>query len=160
MPDHDEPEKEKERDVSPPTTLTESLRDRLFKSRTMVVSGEIQQQMAAHVVAQLLALDKESSEPITMFINSQGGHVRVRRHDSRHRPLPARAGADGGNGWVASAGALIYVAVPRERASVCQTHASFCINLRAVHSVTRATSKSKLAEILAMRERINRIMAP
>lgn len=158
MPDHDEP-KERDRDVSPPTTLTESLRDRLFKSRTLVVSGEIQQQMAAHVVAQLLALDKESNEPITMFINSQGGHVESGDtiHDIvRFLRAPVRMV---GTGWVASAGALIYVAVPRER-RYCLPNTRFLLHQPAGGAFGHASDiEIEAREILAMRERINRILA-
>ena len=68
------PETTKPTDV-PPTAVTDALRERLFKSRTLVISGEINQQLASHVIAQLIALDAESEAPITVFINSQGGHV-------------------------------------------------------------------------------------
>ncbi len=57
----DEPEQPEKSDphFAPPATLTDQLRERLFKARTLVVSGEVTQQMAAHVVAQLLALDAD-----------------------------------------------------------------------------------------------------
>src|SRR2546422_3716266 len=65
-------------------------------------------------MAQLLALAGESSEEITVFINSQGGHVEA--GDTIHdlvRFLSPRVRMVG-TGWVASIAALIYVAVPRE----------------------------------------------
>src|SRR2546422_11671667 len=65
-------------------------------------------------MAQLLALAGESSEEITVFINSQGGHVEA--GDTIHdlvRFLSPR-GRMVGTGWGASIAALIYVAVPRE----------------------------------------------
>ncbi|MBA2671428.1 MAG: ATP-dependent Clp protease proteolytic subunit, partial [Gemmatimonadetes bacterium] len=61
--------------MMPTTPLTDPIRERLFKSRTLIISGEVNQKLAASVMAQLLALSSESSEPITIFINSQGGHV-------------------------------------------------------------------------------------
>src|SRR5690606_35109365 len=59
----------------PPTALTDALRERLFRSRTLVIAGEINQKVAADVIAQLIALAGESDDPITIYINSQGGHV-------------------------------------------------------------------------------------
>ncbi|MGH7525852.1 MAG: ATP-dependent Clp protease proteolytic subunit [Gemmatimonadales bacterium] len=41
----------------------------------MIISGEITQRAAATVSAQLLGLAAESNADITVFINSQGGHV-------------------------------------------------------------------------------------
>jgi ATP-dependent Clp protease protease subunit len=47
----------------------------LFKSRTVLLFGEINDKVARTVTAQLLALSAENAEPIRMFINSPGGHV-------------------------------------------------------------------------------------
>ena len=63
---------------------------------------------------QLLAMAAESDKRITVFINSQGGHVEAGDtiHDVvRFITPPVRMV---GTGWVASAGALIFVAVPRK----------------------------------------------
>src|SRR5438270_6602100 len=49
--------------------------ERLFRARIVILTGEITQRVAANVTAQLLALAGESSDDITVFINSQGGHV-------------------------------------------------------------------------------------
>src|SRR3989441_1754475 len=54
--------------VAPPYNL---IAERLFRARTVIISGEITQRVAAGVMAQLLALAGESSEEITVFINSQ-----------------------------------------------------------------------------------------
>src|SRR2546429_7423176 len=80
--------------VAPPYNL---IAERLFRARTVIISGEITQRVAAGVMAQLLALAGESSEEITVFINSQGGHVEA-GDDSRPGALPEPAGADGGHG--------------------------------------------------------------
>src|SRR5262245_58588691 len=111
------PETTKPTDV-PPTAVTDALRERLFKSRTLVISGEINQQLASHVIAQLIALDAESEAPITVFINSQGGHVESGDtiHDVvRFVRAPVRMI---GTGWVASAAALIYIGAQIGRAHV------------------------------------------
>src|SRR5207247_9661538 len=97
-----------EQSVAPPYNL---IAERLFRARIVIISGEITQRVAAGVTAQLLALAGESSEEITVFINSQGGHVEA--GDTIHdlvRFLRPRLRL-GGTGWVASIAALVYVAV-------------------------------------------------
>src|SRR4029079_2025147 len=89
--------------------------ERMLRARTIIISGEITQKLAASVSAQLLALAAESESDITVFINSQGGHVEA--GDTIHdlvrfiRPKVRMIGT----GWVSSAGALVYVSVPREQ---------------------------------------------
>ena len=49
---------------------------RLLKDRVVMFEGEVRDQMANLIVAQLLFLESENSEkPINMFINSPGGSV-------------------------------------------------------------------------------------
>ena len=152
----EEPEKAAE---SKPAGITESLRERLFKARTLVISGEVNQQLAAQVISQLLAMDAESDKPITIYINSQGGHVESGDtiHDMiRYVRSPVRIV---GTGWVASAGALIYVAVPRER-RFCLPNTRFLLHQPAGGVGGQASDiEIEAREILAMRERLNRVFA-
>lgn len=91
-----------------------SLEQRLFESRTLLLFGEINMALAEVVSAQLLALAAESDAPIRMVVHSPGGHVEsadtlfdlVRAISAPVHML--------GSGWVASAGALIYASAPRE----------------------------------------------
>ena len=62
-------EKETAPERSNPAMLTDSVRDRLFKARTLIISGEINQKLAALVMGQLLAMSSESDDPITIFVN-------------------------------------------------------------------------------------------
>ena len=81
----------------------------LFKSRTVLVFGEIALRLAERVTAQLTALAAESDEPIRMIINSPGGHVEsgYTVHDMiRFCGAPVTVI---GTGWVASAGASIFL---------------------------------------------------
>src|SRR5690606_65143 len=100
----------------PAESTPDSVAKRLLDTRTLVISGEIDQRVAERVMSQLLVLSAASAvEPITIYINSQGGHVEAGDtiHDMiRFVAPPVRMI---GTGWVASAGALIYVAVPLER---------------------------------------------
>jgi ATP-dependent Clp protease protease subunit len=152
----DEPEKTVETKAA---ALTEPVRERLFKARTLVISGEVNQQLAAQVISQLLAMDAESDKPITIYINSQGGHVESGDtiHDMiRYVRSPVRIV---GTGWVASAGALIYVAVPRER-RYCLPNTRFLLHQPAGGVGGQASDiEIEAREILAMRERLNRVFA-
>jgi len=143
----------------PPTAVTDALRERLFKSRTLVISGEINQQLASHVIAQLIAMDAESEQAITIFINSQGGHVESGDtiHDVvRFVRAPVRMI---GTGWVASAGALIYIAAPKER-RFCLPNTRFLLHQPAGGVGGSASDiEIEAREILKMRERLNRLMA-
>jgi ATP-dependent Clp protease protease subunit len=142
-----------------PAALSDNLRERLFKARTLVISGEVNQQLAAQVISQLLAMDAESDKPITIYINSQGGHVESGDtiHDLiRFVRSPVTIV---GTGWVASAGALIYVAVPRER-RYCLPNTRFLLHQPAGGVGGQASDiEIEAREILAMRERLNRVFA-
>ena len=154
-PDEEAPEKNN----YSPAALTDSLRERLFKSRTLVISGEINQRLAAQVVGQLLALDNENHNPVTIFINSQGGHVEA--GDTIHdliRFIRPRARMIG-TGWVASAGALIYVAAPREQ-RFCLPNTRFLLHQPAGGAGGTASDIDiEAREILRMRDRLNRIFS-
>jgi len=93
---------------------TDPLSDRLFAARTVLVFGEIAPALAERVSAQLLALAASSRDPIRVLLSSPGGHVESGDaiHDVIRFIEPAVKII--GTGWVASAGALIYVATPRE----------------------------------------------
>lgn len=139
--------------------LQEVVAQRLLDARTIVVSGEINQELAGRVIAQLTALAALSSDPITLVINSQGGHVESGDtiHDYvRFIEPPVRML---GTGWVASAGALIYVAAPVER-RFCLPNTRFLLHQPA-GGVRGSTSDIAIEaeQILQMRDRINRIFA-
>jgi ATP-dependent Clp protease protease subunit len=142
-----------------PVASTDLLGERLLRARTIVVSGEITQALAADVTARLLALAAESDDPITIYINSQGGHVEAGDtiHDLvRFVRCPVRMI---GTGWVASAAALIYVGVPRER-RLCLPNTRFLLHQPAGGAGGSASDiEIEAKEILRMRDRLNRIFA-
>ena len=80
----------------------------------MIVAGEINHTLAEKTVKHLIALSEDSDDPINMFISSPGGHVESGDmvHDMIRfiRPKVRTIGS----GWVASAGALIYVGAQKE----------------------------------------------
>ena len=92
-----------------------SLGEKLLKTRSVMISGEINKDLSNDFAQRMLVLDSESSDPITVYINSPGGDV-----DSgfaiydmiRFVNSPVKVV---GIGLVASAAALIYLSVPVER---------------------------------------------
>ena len=98
-----------------PKTQDPSLSERLLKTRSIMISGEINKDAADDFAQRMLVLDAESQDPITVYINSPGGDV-----DSgfaiydmiRFVSSPVTVV---GMGLVASAAALIYLSVDKER---------------------------------------------
>jgi ATP-dependent Clp protease, protease subunit len=139
--------------------LLDPVAERLLRARTVIISGEITQGLAANVSAQLLALAGESDDLITVFINSQGGHVEAgdTLHDLvRFVRAPVRII---GTGWVASAGALIYVAAERAN-RLCLPNTRFLLHQPAGGMGGSASDIAiEAKEILHMRDRLNRIFA-
>lgn len=146
-------------DVATASTPHDLYAERLFKARAIIISGGIDQELAERVTMQLLAMSAESKAPITVYLNSQGGHVEAGDtiHDMiRFVDAPVRIV---GTGWVASAGALIYVSVPRER-RFCLPNTRFLLHQPAGGGGGTASDIAiEAREILKMRERLNRIFA-
>jgi ATP-dependent Clp protease protease subunit len=154
-----EPDEEPTANEKSASALTDPIRERLFKHRTLIISGAINQQLVSNVMGQLLAMASDSDEPINIFINSQGGHVES--GDTIHdviRFIKPRVRMIG-TGWVASAGALIYVSVPVEdRFALPNTR--FLLHQPAGGSGgTAADIAIEAQQIVQMRERINRIFS-
>ncbi|HTS90220.1 MAG TPA: ATP-dependent Clp protease proteolytic subunit [Gemmatimonadales bacterium] len=139
--------------------LANPMAERLFRARTIFLSGEITQKLSETVCAQLVALSAESEAPITLFLNSQGGHVEAGDtiHDLiRFIRAPVRMI---GTGWVASAGALIYLAVPRNQ-RFCLPNTRFLLHQPAGGAGGTASDIDiEAKEILRMRDRLNRLFS-
>ncbi|MCF6808493.1 ATP-dependent Clp protease proteolytic subunit [Thiotrichales bacterium 19S9-12] len=92
-----------------------NVKEKLFKTRQVMICGEINQKLAAKVTEELLALEADDDKSdITLFINSQGGHVEAGDtiHDMIKFIKPKVKVI--GTGWVASAGTHIYLAADKE----------------------------------------------
>jgi len=68
----DDDEKKKDDEKEKPL---DSYVARLMKARLVLISGTVDEELAEKTVAQLLALDSESDDPIKVVISSPGGHV-------------------------------------------------------------------------------------
>ena len=155
----DDDERPADRETMTPTALTEDVRNLLFRNRTLIISGEINQKLASHVIGQLLAMDSAAQDPVTIYINSQGGHVES--GDTIHDMIQFIKSPVTmvGTGWVASAGALIYVAVSRER-RLSLPHTRYLLHQPAGGMGGTASDIAiEAKEIVKMRERLNQIFA-
>ena len=93
----------------------EVLLQQLLKTRTIILAGEINKDLAEKVVKQLLILEETGNEPIKVFIDSPGGDADAgfAIFDMIRFIKPEVYTV--GMGLVASAGALILLASARER---------------------------------------------
>ncbi len=104
-----------------------SLNEKLLKTRSVMLTGEISKESADSVIRQLLVLDSESAEPITLYINSPGGDVEAgfAIYDTiRFITSPVTCV---GMGLVASAATLVFLSVPLER-RLSLVHTSYLIH--------------------------------
>jgi len=153
----DSPDKEekKEKEKEPKFKLEE----KFLETRTILLFGEINQKVAREVCEKLILLSALNDNDIKLIINSQGGHVEAGDtiHDMLRFVKPKVKIL--GTGWVASAGALIYVAVPVEnRYSLPNTR--FMLHQPSGGVGGQATDISiEAQEILKMRERLNHIFS-
>jgi ATP-dependent Clp protease protease subunit len=142
------------------TDKTDRIEEQLsFKSRFVLVFGEITDALAHATCRRLLALSEESNAPVTMLISSPGGHVES--GDAIHDVISFIKApvTTVGTGWVASAGAHIFLAPPKER-RVCLPNTRFMIHQPAGGAGGQASDIAIQAkEILRTRERIARVVA-
>jgi ATP-dependent Clp protease protease subunit len=151
----DEDDEEEEKPAKGPDALAE----RLLETRTILLSGQVNKELAERVVRQMLLLEAKSSDPVKVMIDSPGGDV-----DAGYaifdmarfiRPDVWMIGM----GLVASAGALILLAAPKER-RVAFPNSHFLIHqplsgLRGVATDIEIHAR----EIEKTRDRLNKLIA-
>ena len=153
----DEPENgdEKSDDKKSPPMVAQSL----FKARTILIFGEINQKVSEATVATLLAYAHESDDDIKIVVNSPGGHVESA--DAIHdvigfiKPRVQMIGT----GWVASAGAHIFLGAHKDN-RYCLPNTRFLLH-QPLGGVGGPASDISIEakEIIKMRERLNKIIA-
>ena len=133
--------------------------ERLMKTRTIMIYGGINQAVAQDVSEKLIILSEESNEDITIYLNSQGGHVEAGDtiYDMIQHVTPTIRVV--GTGWVASAGALIYSAPKKEcRFALPNTRLMLHQPSGGVGG-TASDVKIEVEELIKMRKRLNQIFA-
>lgn len=109
----DEPEEVEKNQTQEP--VSEVLNAKFLKTRQILLSGEVNKQLAEKIVRQLLILEADSEEPIRIYIDSPGGDVDAGYaifDMIRFVKCPVYCI---GMGLVASAGALILLAADKYR---------------------------------------------
>jgi ATP-dependent Clp protease protease subunit len=137
------------------------LEARLLKGRKVMIFGQINDKLARDVVARILALADESSKPIQVYVNSPGGHVESGDtiHDIIKFVRTSVPISMIGTGWVASAGALIFVA-GEKKLRFCLPNTRFLLHQPEGGVYGPAADIAiEAREIIKMRERLNQIMA-
>ena len=92
-----------------------ALVNHMLRTRTILLSGEINKELAEKTIRQLLVLENKGDKPVTIFIDSPGGDAdagfaifdMIRFIKPQVRTV--------GMGLVASAAAIILLAAPKER---------------------------------------------
>jgi ATP-dependent Clp protease protease subunit len=150
---------DKDKNETPRPETTSLAQQALYKARTVLIFGEVDMKMAERVCAQLLAFAAEGNGDIRVIINSPGGHVEsgdtihdmIRFCGPRVKMI--------GTGWVASAGAHIFIGAERQN-RFCLPNTRFLLH-QPMGGVTGPASDISIEaeEILKMQERLNREIA-
>lgn len=154
----DEPENEQSR----PGDYIGKIETELLRNRKVLIFGEVNDRLARDVCSRLLLLaDRDADSPIDIYVNSPGGHVesgdtihdmvRFIRNDVTINMI--------GTGWVASAGAHIYLGAAKDR-RFCLPNTRFLLHQPAGGTRGMAADiEIEAKEILRMRERLVRIIS-
>ena len=154
--DEDEDREKKPKKEKEPKS---KLEEKFLETRTILLFGEISQKSAREVCQKLILLAALNDNPIKLIINSQGGHVEAGDtiHDMIKFVKPKVKIL--GTGWVASAGALIYISVPVEQRFSLQ-NTRYMLHQPSGGVGGQATDISiEAVEILKMRDRLNNLFA-
>ena len=134
--------------------------EKFLKTRQILLSGEIDEDIAQDVIKQLFTLEAESDEPIKIYIDSPGGSV-----DSGFAIFDTIRFINApvytiGMGLVASAGALVLLAAPKEnRLAFPNSHYLIHQPLLSGLRGTATEIEIQATEIEKTRARINEIIS-
>lgn len=130
-----------------------------FKSRNVIITGTIDDKLAQKTVTHLLALAEQNDDPINLYISSPGGHVESGDmvHDMIKFIRPEVRTI--GSGWVASAGALIFVGAEKKN-RFCLPNTRFLLH-QPSGGIGGSVSDMQIQanQILQMRERFDQLFA-
>lgn len=132
---------------------------RLLKSRSVLMSGEINKRMAERVIRQLILLEEDGGDPIRVFIDSPGGDA-----DAGYAIFDMLRFVEPpvitiGMGLVASAAAIVLLAAPRDRrVGLPNSHYLIHQPLSGIRGVATEI-EIHARELEKLRSKINRMIA-
>lgn len=135
--------------------------DKLLKTRQIVVSGEVNEELVEKIVKQLLILDADSDKPIYMYIDSPGGSIDdgFGLYDMiRFINAPVYTI---GMGLIASMGVTLFLSVPKERRFTLP-NSHFLIHQPLIGGTSRGVATDieiTAAEISKARETLTHLIA-
>ncbi|MFQ3621813.1 MAG: ATP-dependent Clp protease proteolytic subunit [Spirochaetales bacterium] len=137
----------------------DALFQRLLKTRTIILSGEINKTLAERTIRQLLLLEAEGDAPIKIFIDTPGGDVDAGYAIIDMMRFVAPEVYTVGMGLVASAGALILLGAPKQkRFGLPNSHYLIHQPLSGMRGVATEI-EIHARELEKVRDRINRFIA-
>jgi len=137
----------------------DSLIIKMLETRTILLSGQVNKDLAERTIRQLLLMDQQSNKPIRVFIDSPGGDAdagfaifdMIRYVKSPVWTI--------GMGLVASAAAIIQLASPKEkRVGLPNSHYLIHQPLSGIRGVATEI-EIHARELEKLREKINRLIA-
>ncbi|EOA9128821.1 TPA: ATP-dependent Clp protease proteolytic subunit, partial [Staphylococcus aureus] len=139
--------------------FSDLLTEKMLETRTVIISGEINDEVARDVANKLLLLEATSNDPINLFISTQGGHVDsgfyIRDMINFIKPKVNIIGS----GWVVSAGIFIYLSGDKER-RYSLPNTRFMMHQPSGGAQGQSTEIEITAkEIVRTRRRINEVIA-
>lgn len=151
--------KKDDKEVASKESATAMIAKALFDARQIFITGEIDDEIARDTCARLLAMAHVSNDPITVIVSSPGGHVEsgdmihdmIKFIEPQVRVL--------GTGWVASAGALIFVAADKKNRYALPNTRFLLHQPSGGVRGTAANIDIQATQIVKMRERLNKVFA-
>ncbi len=137
----------------------DGLQAKLLKTRTILLSGGIDKEMAEKLIKQMLLLEADGDDPIKVFIDSPGGDADAGYAIFDMLRFVKPEVITVGMGTVASAGALVHLAATKEnRLSLPNAHFLIHQPLSGIRGVaTEIEIHAK--ELEKLRAKINKLIA-
>ncbi|MDR2759042.1 MAG: ATP-dependent Clp protease proteolytic subunit [Spirochaetaceae bacterium] len=139
--------------------VSDPLLNKMLKTRTILLSGEIKKDLAERTIRQLLLLEDMGDEPIRIFIDSPGGDADAGYAIFDMIRFVKPPVWTIGMGLVASAAAIIQLAAPREqRVGLPNSHYLIHQPLSGIRGVA-TDIEIHARELAKLREKINRLIS-